>query len=129
MPQARCVTSLVGSDVDELIMMSYDMICDTLYQLSYHMTPSPPDQIDAMETRMSALNSLLHTKSASSSSHLQPSANKHHRRPSIKKLVRKIAKGRHSKSKGPIQVVEHGSVMKGMQQLKDGQVSGVTIIN
>ena len=83
----------------------------------------PPDQIDAMETRMAALNSLLHIKSAPASPHLQPPTHKHHRRPSVKKIVRKLTKGRHSKSKGSIQVVEHGSVMKGMQQLKEGEVS------
>ena len=74
---------------------------------------------------MSALNNLIHTKPSSTSTSsplLQPPSHKHHRRPSVKKLVKKLTKVRHSKAKGTIQVVEHGSVMKGIHQLQAGEV-------
>ena len=72
---------------------------------------------------MSALDNLIHTKPGSTSSPLlQPPGHKHHRRPSVRKLVKKLTKARHSKAKGTIQVVEHGSVMKGVHQLQAGEV-------
>lgn len=69
------------------------------------------------------MNNLIHKKIPSSAPQLlQPSPHKHHRRPSVKKLVKKITKGRSSKPKDIAPVVEHGSVMKGTQQLTSGEV-------
>lgn len=65
-----------------------------------------------METKVSALNNLLHKPSSSSSSMSSPSTVHKHRKPSVKKIFKKIKKTKRiSEHKEPEPLLKQGELM------------------
>ena len=68
-------------------------------------------QIEAMETKVSALNNLLHTKPTPSFS--SPNTHHKHKKPSVKKMIRKMSRktskkiAEHKEVEGPL---KHGEI-------------------
>ena len=88
------------------------------------MATLPHHQIEAMETKVSTLNNLLHTKPSPSLSHHSPHTHKV-RKPSVKKLVKKITR-KSTKHKGatPMSLLEDKANDTKFSMLKEGEVRG-----